>query len=79
MGTREIPEHLLSVCVARIGIGMEPCRRVDCPDLVRRDAVTGKFFITMSHAGFNSAANNGTGYSTAAGARRASVKLLLGK
>ncbi len=65
-----IPEHLTSSHPADI------CRDAGCPEAVKRDPATGRFFITMGHPGFNSRANNGAGYRTA-GSVRAGVAYFL--
>ncbi len=58
-----IPEHLTSSHPDAI------CRDPNCREAVKRDPETGRFFITMGHPGFNSPANNGAGYGSAAKAR----------
>lgn len=35
-----------------------------CTEPVRLNRETGRWFITLGHAGFNSAANNGSGYAS---------------
>ena len=61
-----------------------PCHRTRsgyCASLTcehRVGAYDGRFYITAGHAGFNSTANNGHGYATAAAARKASLVLTLG-
>lgn len=49
-----------------------------CGQLVKQNSATGRWFITMYHAGFNSPANNGRGYATmdaaAAASRRYSAR-----
>ena len=47
------------------------CRNAECPHMTVRAPVTGRWFITMGHAQFNSPANNGKGYATEAAALRA--------
>jgi hypothetical protein len=41
------------------------CVAATCDHRVKRNDLTGRWFITMGHAGFNSPANNGIGYTTA--------------
>lgn len=41
-----------------------------CQEPVKQDTTTGRWFITMGHAGFNSRWNNGAGYATRAKALR---------
>jgi len=50
------PDHLTSACAQTMA-----CRDPWCHDAVKV-APTGRWFITMGHAGFNSPANNGAGY-----------------
>lgn len=57
-------DHLVSKCVG--GCGM------DCPDRVKERPSTGRFYITMGHAGYNSPANNFDGYASKASALKAS-------
>lgn len=40
----------------------------DCQHVVKQNDTTGRWFITMGHAGFNSPANNDRGYATRRGA-----------
>lgn len=47
------------------------CRNAECPHTTVREPVTGRWFITMGHAQFNSPANNGKGYASRAAALRA--------
>lgn len=50
---------LISACPdARKGY----CARRPCPDAVRRESLSGRWYITMGHVGFNNPANNGKGY-----------------
>jgi len=51
-----IPEHFLSEC------SRELCYRVH--ETTVKQAPSGKWFITMGHPGFNSPANNRSGYAT---------------
>lgn len=67
-----IPEYLTSSHPGDV------CRNLTCPEAVKRDPETGRYFITMGHAGFNSAANNGKGYVTVNQAR-AAVRHYLGR
>lgn len=72
MSVIEIPDHLTSEC-SRV----DPfCRNLNCPNAVKVNAATGRAFITMGHAGFNGATNNGRGYTTTGGAWRAMARLL---
>jgi len=59
--------HLLSGCGAR-------CTSSNCAEAVKLNAQTGRFFITMGHAGFNLPANNGRGYATREAAKRAHLR-----
>jgi hypothetical protein len=65
-----VPAHLTSECADRTAID-GGCRDWLCRQAVKRDPTTGRYFITMGHAGFNSRANNGAGYTTEGGAARA--------
>lgn len=47
------------------------CRNRACPEVVKQNPATGRFFITMGHSGFNSRANNHGGYVSASAARTA--------
>lgn len=59
-----IPEYLS-------GCGADLCERgAECPQAVKRNPETGRFYITMGHAGFNSHANNGSGYVVEKAAKR---------
>ena len=55
-----IPTYLLS------DIGCERNICYGCPEAVKENPETGRFFITMGHPGFNTPANNGAGYATRA-------------
>lgn len=55
-----IPAYLLS----DTGCERNICR--GCPEAVKERSETGRFYITMGHAGFNSPANNRDGYATRA-------------
>ena len=46
------------------------CRSTTCPEMVKQ-AQTGRWYITMGHAGFNTTANNRDGYRT----QRAAIKV----
>ena len=46
------------------------CRDAECAHATTQ-APSGRWFITMGHCQFNSAANNGKGYASEAAARRA--------
>jgi len=59
-----IPTYLLSTT----GCERDICRKADCPEAVKQNPATGRWFITMGHPGFNSPANNGQGYRTHANA-----------
>lgn len=59
-----IPSYLLST----IGCERDVCSHPDCPEGVKENPETGRFYITMGHPGFNSRANNGNGYATRAAA-----------
>lgn len=55
----EIPAYLLSNCA------LDYCAASDgCAERVKQNPVTGRWFITMAHAGFNCLTNNRDGYST---------------
>ena len=53
-----IPKYLLADCQAA-----DLCYG-KCKQPVKQNQETGRWFITMSHPGFNSMANNGSGYAT---------------
>ena len=55
---------------------MDCCRNVHCPEAVKKNEGSGRFYITMGHAGFNTTRNNGDGYATWATAKRVIVGLL---
>lgn len=67
-----IPSWLDSGCMARI-LATE-CEdyicRGGCAEMVKQ-APSGRWYITMGHAGFNSRANNGAGYASEGKARAA--------
>ena len=64
-----MPDYLNSTC-------SDVCRNPKCAQAVKQ-APNGRWFITIGHAGFNTAANNGNGYGTEKAARKA-VALLTG-
>lgn len=66
--TVHTPEHLTS---PHGRFGPSVCREARCKWAVKIDPATGRFYITMGHPGFNTRANNGAGYATERGARRA--------
>lgn len=55
-----IPAYLLG----SLGCERDICSHPDCPEAVKQNPATGRFFITMGHPGFNSRANNRDGYAT---------------
>lgn len=60
------PAYLLSAC---FGPGVaDYCRDAHCVEAVKENPATGRWYITMGHAGFNTRANNGSGYATRAAA-----------
>lgn len=61
-----IPDYLLSKtgCEKR---NEDLC--YGCPEAVKRNPATGRYYITMGHPGFNSDANNGNGYVSEQSAR----------
>lgn len=64
--TYQIPAYLLSTTgCERTGI----C--YGCPEAVKLNPATGRAFITMGHPGFNSPANNRSGYESLAKAQAA--------
>jgi len=56
--TMALPTYLYSGC------NREICLYGGCPEAVKQNPETGRWFITINHAGFNTPANNGTGYAT---------------
>lgn len=64
----EIPNYLLS----NEECGRDVCYG-HCAEPVKQNPETGRWFITMSHPGFNSPANNCYGYSSKRAALRAMV------
>lgn len=42
------------------------CTAAACPSVARERPTTGRWYITMGHAGFNSPANNRDGYASCA-------------
>lgn len=67
-----IPGHLLSTCVERMKF--EAACQGQCGEDVKRNPVTGRWFITMGHAGFNCGANNADGFASKGQARRISIQ-----
>ncbi len=65
MKTFKMPKHLASNCSA-------VCRSTICPQMIKR-ATTGRYYITIGHAGFNTDANNANGYATRDAALRDAV------
>ncbi len=57
-----IPKYLLSDCILS---DKSYCDILYCPDAVK-ESPFGRWYITMGHAGYNSPANNGNGYSSQA-------------
>lgn len=59
----------------------EACARGECccMEPVAPRAETGRWYITLGHAGFNTAANNGRGYATRLAAIRAFERCRLGR
>lgn len=57
--------HLFNSCTF-------PCAG-ECSEIVKQ-APTGRWYITMGHAGFNSSANNRAGYATQQAAMRAHLQ-----
>ena len=49
------------------------CADRSCPGMVAQSPSTGRWYVTMGHAAFNSRANNDAGY-TSAGLARAAVR-----
>jgi hypothetical protein len=60
-----IESYLLS------GTGCERTICYGCAHAVKKNPVTDRWFITMGHPGFNSRANNGSGYITKQDAEKA--------
>ena len=50
-----------------------PCEG-NCQEIVKQEAFSGRWYITMGHAGFNNPANNRTGYITEKSAQSAHAK-----
>ncbi len=67
----KIPEHFLGGCEDIL----PHCSDPKCPNIAKR-ATTGRYFITMGHAGFNSRTNNEFGFSNADKARATSLGYL---
>lgn len=49
------------------------CPKIACSHVAKQRPDTGRWYITMGHAGFNSRENNGSGYATQLEARQAST------
>lgn len=60
MATTSIPAYLLGA----LGCERDVCSHPDCGEAVKERPDTGRWYITMGHPGFNSRANNGSGYAT---------------
>jgi len=58
-----LPSHLQPAtdCVTETSNYRELCRGT-CSAPVRQDATSGRWYVTMGHPGFNSPANNRSGY-----------------
>jgi hypothetical protein len=65
-----LPDYLNSACAAT---GFDLC--YGCADAVRRNTVTGRWFITIMHPGFNTTTNNRAGYATEQAARTVVARL----
>lgn len=59
-------DHLTSACIDKRDV----CRDGNCAHAVKVNRLTGRYFITMGHCGFNATANNGHGYRSEAIARK---------
>lgn len=68
MENKEMEKHLDSKCAA-------VCKNTRCAWSVRQSP-TGRWFITIGHAGFNSPANNRDGYATQDSAYTAAYRYL---
>ncbi len=68
MTTPTMPTHLKSNC-------NDVCRNMCCHQIAKQ-APTGRWYITLGHAGFNSDANNADGYTTEQQAIRACASYL---
>ena len=64
----QIPSYLLS------STGCERSICYGCPEAVKVNPASGRAFITMGHPGFNSPANNRSGYATPGAAQAAVVR-----
>jgi hypothetical protein len=75
----EAPEGECKMAATITNLGQAPtcsagyCQNVSCDQRVAQ--INGAWFITMNHAGFNSAANNDRGYVSEMSARRASLTI----
>jgi len=52
-------KHFETTCIQMSRFGL--CCN-GCPDTIRMNEATGRWFITIGHAGFNSPTNNRSGY-----------------
>lgn len=76
----EIPSHLKSLCGESRDTGFRcPWVEFRCLEAVKQEPRSGRWFITMGHAGFNSAANNARGYRSARAARAVVANLANGR
>jgi hypothetical protein len=66
------PEFLTSNCLWNVSL----CRSLNCAEAAKENPNTGRWFITMGHAGFNSKANNRDGYASEKRARLAMANCL---
>lgn len=66
-----IPTYLNSACIDRFDV----CHNPLCHHAVKQ-APSGRYYITMGHAGFNTKANNLLGYATEIMARKVIRKYL---
>lgn len=67
-----IPSYLYSTCLDSFD-NRGLCET--CPEAVKQ-APTGRFFITMGHAGFNTPSNNRDGYKSEQVARNVIARLM---
>ena len=65
-------EFLISNCLLNNSL----CRSLKCAEAVKENPDTGRWYITMGHAGFNSKANNRDGYASDKRARLAMANYL---
>jgi len=59
-------DYLNSNCIGKV----DPCRNLNCSESIKQNPRTGRFYITMGHAGFNCKPNNAEGFSTSKWAKR---------